>query len=88
MGATRPASTFGGYGRFDLVIIGYQKILQSNVALSLRALVDTGGARRLVSDISVETFSTRFLFRCLRCVGDQAMNWNERLRSYPRVAIR
>ena len=88
MGATRPACAFGGYGRFDLVIIGYQKVPQSNVRLSLRALVDTGGARRLVSDIPVDTLSTRFSFRFLRCVGDQTMNWNERPRLHRQAPIK
>ena len=60
MGATRPASTFGGYGRFDLVIIRYQKILQSNVRLPPRARVDTGGARRLVSDTAEGPMHTTY----------------------------
>ena len=97
MGATRPASTFGGYGRFNLdiigdermpVIIGYERVPRGSIRLPLRALVDTGGAYRQVSDIPVESCATRFSFRCLRCVGDQAMNWDERLGSQPRFAIR
>ena len=63
------------------VIIGYKRVTQSSIRLPLRALVDTEGAYRQVSDIPVETRATRFSFRCLRRVEDQAMNWDERLGS-------
>ena len=63
MSATKPAFTSEGYGRFNLVIIVCKKMPRGGVRLRLRALLDTGEARRQVSDIPVETCATRFLFR-------------------------